>query len=207
MITFPLLVPRSEDIDSIRITGESRNAFSQSPFTGEIQVHEHQGKFWRADIRLAPLPRANAESWLAFFFKLDGRKGTFLMGDPSAGVPRGDAQNSAGVPLVFGGSQSGDVLVIDGVPSSVDNYLMAGDYVQISSFTSTRLHKVLDNVSTTSGGVASLQIWPKLRSSPADNTVIFVGSAQGIWRLNANQANWEELPVLYNMEFTAIEAL
>lgn len=206
-LTFPLSPPRPEDIERIRIIAETRAGSFVSPFTGHRQVHIHQAQFWRMEVELAPLPRVSAAPWIAFLVGLNGLEGTFLLGDPNAGQAAGTAGTDPGAPVVVGASQSGSNLKIDGAPASVDNYMLAGDYIQLGTGASTRFHQVVQNASTTSGGNVTLTIWPNLRASPADNAAVKVNSAEGIWRLRSNIRLWDERPLIYGMEFSAIEDL
>ena len=141
-----------------------------------------QDNGFEAEIELPPMTRDEAELWDAFFLKLNGMKGTFLFGDPAGATPRGSASSTPGTPVVMGVSQTGNELTIDGLPLSVNGYLKAGDYIQLGSSSTSKLHKVLDDVNTNGSGEATLTIWPNLRASPADNDPVVVSNAQGPFR-------------------------
>jgi hypothetical protein len=178
-----------------------------SPFTGEQQIQAHPGQLWEAEIDFPIMVRDVADVVTGFLVKLNGMEGTFLMGDPAGSTPKGSAASTPGTPVVKGGGQTGVDVLIDGLPFSTTAYLMAGDYVQFGTSNSARLYKVLDNVDTGSTGDATITIWPKLRSSPADNAAVVVNNAVGRFRLDG-QPQWDAIPdQFYRVRFVAIEAI
>ncbi|TXH19016.1 MAG: hypothetical protein E6R03_01215 [Hyphomicrobiaceae bacterium] len=207
-IVYPLTLPTTRGASRARISAKNVVAVSMSPFTLSQQVQKHPGAAWEVEVDLASMSRAEAEVWSSFLLKLGGRYGTFLMGDPNAEIPRGAAAMSPGTPLVRGTGQTGQEIIFDGAPTSVTGYFLAGDYLQIGSGSSTRLHKVLEDCDSDADGIVSATIWPALRASPADNAAIIVSAAKGIWRLNDNTIAWEERPGdRYGLSFSASEAI
>ena len=207
-ITYPLSLPAVKGIATIRVVARNVTAISRSPFALSAQVYRWSGQAWEADITLPPMQRADAESWLSFLLKLKGRYGTFLLGDPNGATPRGSAATAPGTPLVAGGAQVGGSLDIDGLPLSATNYLLAGDYIQLGTGLSTRLYKVLNNVSSNGSGQATLDLWPDLRSSPSDNATVVVSNAKGLFRLsNQDQDFTIDDSSTYNITFGAMEAI
>lgn len=207
-ITYPLSLPAVKGIATIRVVARNVTAISRSPFALSAQVYRWSGQAWEADITLPPMQRADAESWLSFLLKLKGRYGTFLLGDPNGATPRGSAATTPGTPLVAGGAQVGGSLDIDGLPLSATNYLLAGDYIQLGTGLSTRLYKVLNNVSSNGSGQATLDLWPDLRSSPSDNATVVVSNAKGLFRLsNQDQDFTIDDSSTYNITFGAMEAI
>lgn len=111
-------------------------------------------------------------------------------------------------PLVNGGSQVGDTLVIDGCSPSVTGFLLPGDYIQLGSSTTTQFYKVLTQVDTDASGNATLDLWPNLRSSPADNSTIIVANTKGRFRLKDNVTQWGINEISsYGITFDCVEAL
>jgi len=111
-------------------------------------------------------------------------------------------------PLVNGGSQVGDTLVIDGCSPSVTGFLLPGDYIQLGSSTTTQFYKVLTQVDTDASGGATLDLWPNLRSSPADNAAITVANTKGRFRLKDNVTQWGINEISsYGITFDCVEAL
>ena len=203
-IVYPLTFP-DQCIKAVTIRARNIVAMSASPFTGQQQVYKHQGQWWEMEVTLPPMKQDAAEDMAAVLIKLNGQYGTFLLGDPANTAPRGIG---SGTPLVKGANQTGDSLLTDGWTPSITRILKAGDWIQLGSASSTRLHKVLDDVNSDGGGNATLQIWPALRSSPADNATITVNNAKGRWRLSSNDINYNiEAGKIYGMTFACMEAL
>lgn len=202
-ITYPLALPAPAP-KNIKMTTDAAVAGAESPFTFEEQIYKHQGQRFMADITLARMRRSSFAAWAAWGMKLNGRQGTFLMGDPDAKVPRGVA---TGTPLVNGASQVGQTLITDGWTVNVTGILKQYDYIQLGTGLTTRMHAVLDDVNSDSGGNATLSIWPALRYSPADNAVIVTTACKTLFRLNA-PFSWDADEVsTYDVVFSASEAL
>jgi len=204
-ITYPVSFPASIGLANLNIRARTVVGISASPFTGQQQVYKHQGQWWEAEVSLPPMKRADAEQVVAFLLKMNGAYGTFLLGDKSATAPRGVG---TGTPLVNGGSQTGNELVTDGWTTSTTGILKAGDWIQLGSGSSTRLYKVLDDVNSDGSGNATINIFPDLRLSPADDTVIAVSNTQGLWRLSSNETQYSiDQMSVYGITFACVEAL
>lgn len=204
-ITYPLAIPNLSAIASFTLTRENVVGVSQSPFTFEQQVYQHQGQRWGATLETHPLPRASIEEWRAWLTSLMGAYGTFLMGDPMAQVPRGSA---GGTPKVRVGSQSGNELDIYDAETSVNSWLLPGDYIQVGSSSTAALYRVLTQPTTNASGAALLDVWPRLRSIPSSGAVIYVNSCVGRWRLTAgSESETFYSPNNIALAFSAVEAL
>jgi len=206
-ITYPLTLPTHTGIASIELRAMNAVAYSRSPFTFAGQVHAYTGKAWQADISLPAMKRSDAEQWVAWLISLKGQLGTFYLGDPLATTPLGSARNSDGI-LVDGAVSSGDTIDIDGAPTSQTDYLKAGDYLQIGTGTSRQLFKVLADVDTDGTGSATVDVWPNVRTTIADNASVTVESTQGIFRLASNEQAYSiNEASIYGISFGAIEAI
>ena len=207
-ITYPLSTPTNKTIASITLVARNVIGVSTSPFNFKQQVHQYSGQRWEADITLPRMAREDAEQWVAFLMSLYGQKGTFLLGDPLGGTARGSAATAAGTPVVNGASQTGGTLNIDGLPASATGYLKAGDYIQLGSAATSQLYKVLADADSNSSGEASLDIYPNLRSSPADGATVVVSNAKGLFRLASNETSWNiNNLAFYGITFGAVESL
>ena len=110
--------------------------------------------------------------------------------------------------MVNGASQTGDELIIDGIPTSGSDYLKAGDYIQLGSGATATLHKVLEDVAIDGSGGATLNLWPGIRTAPSDNATVTVSAAKGVFRLAANETSWDiNNASLYGITFGAVEAI
>ena len=162
---------------------------------------------WQATVTLPAMKRAAAEEWIAFLLSLKGQVGTFNMGDPVAATPRGSARDTDSI-LVNGALTNGSAIALDDCPASQTGYLKAGDYLQIGTGTSQQLFKVLADADTNSSGETTVDVWPNVRTTIANNAAITVQSTKGIFRLASNETNWSVNEVaVYGMTFAAIEAV
>jgi hypothetical protein len=206
--TYPLTFPTQTGVAAVEFTATDVVSVSQSPFTFSQQVVRHAGARWSATISIPPVKRSDSEYWNSFLLRLRGQFGTFLLGDPNGATPRGSAASAAGTPVVNGASQTGNELNIDGLPASATGYLKAGDYIQLGSASTARLYKVLEDVDSNGSGEATLNLWPDLRSSPADGATVVVSNAKGVFRLSNNEAVWTiNNAGFYSISFAAVEAL
>ena len=204
-ITYPLSLPTHTGVRSVEFRAVNAVAYSRSPFTFSGQAHAYSGQMWQADITLPPMRRSNAEQWIAFLISLRGQFGTFLLNDPLGCTPRGSA---GGSPLVNGAAQTGNLINIDGCTASQTGWLKAGDYVQFGTGSSSSLHKLLEDVNSNSSGETTLEIWPSVRTAPANNSAVVTSSAKGLFRLSSNeQAFSANEAALYGITFAAMEAV
>ena len=207
-LTYPLSTPTTIGIENIEFRAVNAVATSQSPFTYKQQIVQHTGQRWEATITIPPVKRDLAEEWVAFILALKGQTGTFLLGDPLGTAPRGTASSNAGTPVVNGASQTGEVINIDGLPTSETGYLLAGDYIQLGSGSTATLHKVLEQVNTTGLGEASFTIWPSIITAPADNAIVTLTNAKGRFRLKNNTQSWQINNInSYGISFEAVQAI
>lgn len=204
-IVYPLTLPSHTGLATVTLRAVNQTAMSMSPFTYKQQIHNHSGQRWEAEVQLPPMQRADAEQWIAWLLSLNGRAGTFLMGDPLAATPRGAL---GGTPLVNGASQVGSSLTIDGCTADVTGWLKAGDYIQLGSAGTATLHKVLQDVDTDGAGQATIDIWPSIRTAPADNSTVVTSNCVGRFRLNAGEQDWTlSTASMYGVTFAAVEAI
>lgn len=201
-ITFPLTA-QTTGIAEISIEQKSVVGVSRSPFTGDVEVFAHQGQWWNFGVTLKLMNRAEAETWLAFLMSLNGREGTFLIGDVSSTAVLGSASVTPGAPVVKGAAQSGQDLLCDGGPNSATGYLKAGDWVQLGTGISSRIYKNLVDVNTDGSGNFTMTLFPKITTSnsPSDNQTIIIDDTVGVFRLNSNLQGWGSRPGnLYTVE-------
>ena len=204
-ITYPLALPTHTGIRSVELRAVNAVAYSQSPFTYAGQAHAYSGQTWQVDITLPPMRRSDAEQWIAWLISLRGQYGTFLLNDPLGCTPRGSA---GGTPLVNGALQTGGTINLDGCTASQTGWLKAGDYIQLGSGSSSKLHKVLQDADSNASGEVSLDIWPHIRTSPVDNAPVVTSSAKGVFRLSSNEQAWSVNEAsIYGLTFGAFEAL
>lgn len=196
-MSYPLSLPSSRGIRKITFRPRSVVGVGASPYTLSQEVFVHAGEAWAADVELVPMEREDAEPWLAWLLGLNGREGTFYLGDPKGAAPRGTWSGSI---LVRGASQTGKALIVDG--ASPFATAKAGDWFQLG----TGLHKVTQDALFDSSGETTLRFWPGLRSSPADNAALTLLAAKGVFRLSGSEQQWVEEELEYGLSFSCEEA-
>ena len=207
-ISYPLATPTSIGIESIELRAVSAVAVSQSPFTFKQQVIAHTGQKWEASVTIPPVRKDLAEPWVSMLTSLNGPVGTFVLGDPNGAIPQGTASTGVGTPRVDTSQTPRDSIVIKGLPANRANFLIAGDYVQFGSASTATLHKVLTTVTTSGAGKVTLDIWPSTRRTLANNEVVTLLNAKGLFRLASTTTSWQiNQSSSYGISFDAVEAI
>lgn len=197
-ITNPVAFPASPSPVRTRFELTFMVGLATSPFSGAQQAHDWGGRLWMAQVSLPPMLRAAADAWCAWAGKLRGRANWFQLGDWDRRTPRG----SWGAPLVNGGSQVGNTLIVDGMGAAGTG--KAGDHFQLDS----RLYLLVEDVTADGSGNATIQFEPSLRSSPADDAALTVTSPKGLFRLAENSLPWDADALgVHGISFSAIEKL
>ena len=192
-VSYPMSTPTTIGIESITLRAVNAVTTSQSPFTYKQQVVDFGGQRWEASVSIPSVHRDKASEWVAMLIALRGPVGTFLLGDPDYATPRGDASSVA----VTGSAGDATVAV------AMTGTLKAGDYIQLGSGSSARLHKVL--VDQTGNG--NLEIWPSLRSDYSSATAT-LDSPKGVFRLKQNMTEWSiNNASFYGISFEAVEVI
>lgn len=181
-------------------------ASTSSPFTLNEQTFKWPGTRWKMDVVYPPIKdEVLAGEIKAFFLKLQGIHGRFLIGDPSKNSPSG---SGLGSPVVSGGGQEGNSLITSGWNPDETGLLLPGDYVQIGTGVDSQLHMIVDSVDSNASGMATLRIEPPLRRSPQDNSTVVINNPRGVFRLTTNEPSWGVTPgKVYMFSFSAIEVV
>lgn len=200
-ISYPLALPTSQTVNNLSIEPECATGVATSRFTFKQQIYQYDGQRWVLSASYPQLTKVQAGPIKAFLLSLNGSVGTFLAGDRLCASPSGIV---SGTILVNGAGQSGQTLNADGFTPSAANVLIAGDQIQIGNY----LYMVLNTVSANGSGQCTLDIWPRLRSSPADNAAITYSSPKGLFRLDGPIVGWSANPEgFYDISFSAVEAI
>jgi len=161
----------------------SATAISQSPFTYDQQVYQHQGVRWEAEVQLPPLKRSDAKQVEAFFAALRGQANTFTLGNPLHNTTATGAGTGAVNATTLTGSFAG---------------VTAGDYFQLG----TALYIVTEATSST-----AINIMPPLRVAASNSSLDFT-LPKGTWRLATNEIGWSiNQASLYGFTFACVEAI
>jgi len=202
--SYPLTLPTVTGVTTQNWGMERVVAVTESPFTNQEQIFEHEGAQWKATFTLPPMKKEKAAVWLAFLMSLRGRRGTFKIGDQDRKTIQGTA---TGTVLVNGAAQTGNAINLDGFTASRANVFLAGDYIQINSY----LYMVSANVTANSSGEATVYVEPSLRTGIEtinDNTTVVYSNTTTLMRLDNNELNWDTDKVsVYGISFACSEAL
>jgi len=192
VISYPISTPTDIGIAEIQLTATNAIAVSRSPFTFATQVHAYSGEMWSASVTIPPVRKDLAEPWVAFLLSLRGQYGTFLLGDPNMTSPQGTATSAT----VTGSLGDRSVTV------AMTGTLKAGDYLQLGSSGSARLHKVVQDRS----GSGTMEIWPALRANYSSTSATLT-NAKGVFRLAGNSTDWaiSNNSNAYGIQFEAME--
>jgi len=174
-ITYPLTLPSPPAY--ITLTMNDVAGVSSSPWTGQQQVHQHQGAWWECEFTLPPMKSDDIGAWRGFFASLRGPVGTFYVSPYWTNKGAG-----GGTPLVFGGSQTGYELATNGWPAST-LVLKKGDFFQVGS----ELKTVTADATSNESGVLTIDIWPPIRTSPANGESVVTTNPVGLFRLKDRQ--------------------
>lgn len=192
-VSYPLSTPTTIGIESITFRAVNAVATSQSPFTYKQQIVSHGGQRWEASVTIPPVGRDLAASWKALLTALKGQTGTFLLGDPDYATPQGDVSSC----VVTGSAGEETVSVV------MTGTLKAGDYIQLGSGSSAKLHQVLIDQT----GDGNLEIWPSLRNDYTSETAV-LNNPKGVFRLATNMNEWSiNNSSAYGISFEAVEAI
>jgi len=190
-ISYPVSTPTDIGIADIQLSATNAVAVSKSPFTFATQVHAYSGEMWSASVTIPTVRKDLAEPWVAFLLSLRGQYGTFLLGDPNRTSPQGTATSAT----ITGSLGDRSVTV------AMTGTLKAGDYLQLGSGSSARLHKVLVDKS----GNGTLEIWPALRANYSSASATLT-NAKGVFRLASNSTQWGiGSSSAYSIQFDAME--
>jgi len=192
-LNYPLDTPTTIGIESIELRAVNAVAVSQSPFTYKQQVISHGGQKWEASVSIPSVRRDKAAEWKAMLVGLKGQVGTFLLGDPDYATPQGTVSS-----CTLSGSAGDETVTV-----VMTGTLKAGDYIQLGSGSSAKLHQVLAD----QDGDGSLEIWPALRDDYTTATVTF-NNPKGVFRLSTNVSSWSiNNASAYGISFEAVEVI
>lgn len=203
-MTYPLSLPSALKFTSVDFGSVNAVVYNASPFTFAGQAQAFGGQRWEASVTLPPMRDGEARAWVAFFTRLRGQFGTFLMGHPFGCTPRGSA---GGTPLVAAGNVAGSTLNVTGATASQTGWLLAGDYIQIGSGSGATLHQVMQDADSDGSGNVALDIWPYTRTAPTASGAVVTSSPVGNWRLSGDVRHSVNSAATYGISFSAIEAI
>ena len=194
-ITYPLSPPAAIRIASLRFSAISAVARNISPFTFSSQSYNWTGTMLSGDVECPPMNRADAEELIGFLIM--AARGTFYFRDYANGTQRG---TMTGSPQLNGAHVANTTtLTVDTGSGS----WAVGDYIQLGTGSSSKLHKITQVNSAT-----SYEIFPLLRTNYPDNTTIVYSNAVGVFRLGNTTCEWSiDTAKKYGLSFSIFEAI
>jgi len=190
-ISFPLALPATRAPARIDFRAETQTGSSESPFSFSQQIYEWPADRWLASLAWGTMGRADADDVEGFILALRGHVGSFLLGDPLRTAVLGTWLGQS--PLVNGASQTGFTLAIDALTPTTTTGAK-GDYFQLGSGATSRLYRLTQGFTANGSGQATVDFWPRLRETPADNAPLTIASAKGLFMLNTNVRGWTTNP-------------
>ena len=200
MPAFPLPSPTTYGVGTLSWSAVSNDAYGRAPFTLDLIKQIFDGRMWAGTLTIVPLKDADGRAlsaWLTALRRAGTNAGTFLLGDPAASEPLGSAKDTPGTPIVSGADQTGEALNVSGLPNNATGYLLAGDYVQLGTGATSRLYKTLDDVDADGSGLATMNLWPPVRSAPANGATITVSDPVGLFVSPSAVSTWQNRPGFY----------
>ena len=161
---------------------QSNTKTYRSPLTQAVQTARRGGEYWQCTLNFANLTDADRAKLQAFLVRLNGQEHRVSLNDRH---PNRGAQKAVTTALVNGSSETGHLIDTDGWNTSGNPVLSAGDRVQIGN----QLVMVVADADQ-SGGAATLEVRPAIRSAPADNSAVDPVNPLGIFMLATPVVGW-----------------
>lgn len=197
-ITYPLTFPTINGksiIQSMSMRLVHSVAVTESPFNYKQKIQDFGGMKWEAEVTIRPLTQSEAKTFQAFLLSLNGRKGTFIMGNPLD-------ERTIGSPPTHTFSTAcavGDTTIETDFSGSDTYRINAGDFISFDN----RLYIALKAVD---GSPNEIDISPPARTTGLVNEAIEYMQPVGTWRLASNVSDWDiENNQTYSFTFSCVE--
>ena len=202
MPTYPLTIPASPNIQEFSIRPLRAVGVSRSPFTFAQQVFDHGGAIWQGEVKLPAMRPATAKAWEVFLLQCRGASGTFLMGP----VLAGNTGTGTGGDLASAGAARDESISLQNAGAAAT--YKAGDWLQIGTSLSARLHKITADATADGSGNVTLTIEPELKQAYPIAAAVNLSAPVGVWRLAASNIGWDiSSAARFGFAFPVVEAL
>ena len=194
VIAYPLSMPEG-NIANLVFTTESSQQVSEAPRSLARSVVDWGGERWRVQATVQRGTYVDTARWRAFFVRMRGSVGTFLLNPYGAGGAGQTGEwNSAnehtgGLPPISVKAEQriDDHRITLTTSLRLDDAFKAGDFIQIGQGSNARLHMILDDVSLTSADT-TINIWPRARADASGEIV--VEDPRGVFYFRDPTASW-----------------
>lgn len=181
--------------NSVQISLQSNTGLFTSALIGNAQTIDRGGMKWQAVLSYLNLRNADRAELMALIAELRGQANRVrveVADNPARGA-------YGGTPLVDGASQTGNALTVDGLSTSVTNWIRRGDYFSVDVNGEHELKIATADASSDGTGDITLNFEPRLRASPLDNAAIYVQDGvlsrpQGVFQFSGAVNGWSSRP-------------
>lgn len=148
-----------------------------------------------------------ADGYYVESFAASGTSTHFSFHDYISGRAAGNFQflswvSAARCVLVNGASQTGNKLIVDGLPASTLGVARAGDLFEVNG----ELKRLTADLNSDGSGNGYMIFEPSLRTAPANNAPIIFRSPMGKFMLGSDSTSWDTRPgIISDIEINLIE--
>ena len=205
MPVYPLGIPEGIGFSKAKWGLKRSVAISESPFTGKQQTYQYQYALWTATLSLPPMNNILAGRWTAFIIKLQGRRGTFLLGNPDYKLKGAASDKHVLATDIEVGANSISLRTL--YPRTPNTY-RAGDFIQIGAGATANLYMVTDDANTSQNKIVSINIEPSIRAAASAETEINYTNPKAVFRMDKNDITWDtDKNRIYTITFSCTEAV
>ena len=226
MPNYPITPPNMR-FHSIEWIASTISAISEGQYNFHQSVQNYGGERWEVNLTTPVMDEAKHDEWATFLLQLNGRLGTFTMGDPRRLTPRGIALQQS-ITAEYG--QISATVAADQIADREtlklrithsrrsnaligNNFLVAGDYIQVNIGDPAveRLFKVTAAADLEADNLThktiELNIWPKRPTTLAGGETADFSAPKGRWRLIDDSVSWQvNEKNHYRLSFGAVQA-
>lgn len=184
--------------------------FSQAQLRIRNAVQQHTNKFnldqrknilgygkWSGTLSVNDIDSTQSRKWKAWISSLNGKRGTFKVGDPAYDSAQGDVSNTGSVRRVTDSRK----IVIEGY-SGDTTIFKVGDQIEINDELKII---VQDDVTTNSQGKSPVKILPPLGDTNVAGNTVTHDNPKGLFRLDSNNVMWSDRTTLTDIKFPIME--
>ena len=136
------------------------------------QARSRGGQRWSFRVSFAPMTRAQFDPIFAFSVKQRGQYETFTWVPTTIGTSRGESSET---PVVDGALSKGvTTATIKSLTASTSNIMRSGDFFKFTGH--SKVYMCTADMSSDSGGAATLDFVPKLTTAVADEDALTISS-------------------------------